>query len=85
MDPTSATLAVGPIGVTPANFVVSDPSGLATVRLDAPGGGVAAGPPQPFPPDSQIGPGPGNEYLGPPDIWLVINVSGTDYQFPGYL
>ena len=84
MDPSSATLAVGPVGLTAADFVVTEPGGNATVRLDALGAGIPAGPPQPFPPDSQIGPGPANEYLGPPDVWLVINILGTDYQFPGY-
>ena len=45
MDPTSATLAVGPVGATPADFVVTDPGGAATVRLDAAGAGVNVNPP----------------------------------------
>jgi hypothetical protein len=88
MDPGTATLAVGPVGVfpfgTPADFAVTEPSGLATVRLDALGAGTTVNPPG-TPPDQEIGNTPGSSlYLGPPDAWLVINILGTDYQFPGY-
>jgi hypothetical protein len=25
-----------------------------------------------------------NNVLGEPDVWLLINVNGSDYVFPGY-
>jgi len=54
-----------------------------TLRVDRAGGGVLANPVGP--PDTIYGNGAPNEFLGAPDVWLIINVSGTDYQFPGYL
>ncbi len=57
-----------------------------TFRLDAPGPGFA--PNTVGPPDTVIGGfaanSTPNEFLGTPDVWLVINVGGTLYQFPGY-
>jgi hypothetical protein len=35
-------------------------------------------------PSTYYGAGDGSEYLGTPDVWLKINVGGSDYVFPGY-
>jgi len=54
-----------------------------TAQIDNPGGGLS--PQGVGPPDEQISNvGPQNVFLGPPDVWLIINVNGSDYQFPGY-
>ena len=79
------TLGLGPtVPDTNQSLHIQPASGTGALRVDNAGGGVALNPVGP--PDTQIGSaGPPNEFLGPPDVWLIINVSGTDYQFPGYL
>ena len=81
--------------VSSVNFVTADNSTgrlqiagatrTITLRVDN-----AGGPPNAFQPEGPFGvesvytnTNP-NRVVGDPDIWLIINVNGGDYVFPGY-
>jgi len=64
---------------------VSGLSNTDVLRVNNPGGAPPTQPPGgPFGIEevyTNINP---NYVCGEPDVWLQINVSGTDYVFPGY-
>ena len=62
-------------GLTRTSFLRVDNAGGAPPGLQ-PGG--------PFGVDSAYTNTNPNRVLGDPDVWLIINVAGGDYVFPGY-